>query len=95
MIDDEDLLDNPEEHLALQKRSMSYIGNLKHELLFKQVSESKLDLVFLYSDPLLIEVEKYDTKTKKWGKELVEFNEPLETELEFDGIVQALKKTKR
>jgi hypothetical protein len=40
----------------------------------------------LHSDPILIEVEFKDQVTKRLRKELVDFNEPLETELEFEGI---------
>jgi hypothetical protein len=52
-------------------------------------------MVFLHSDPILIEVDYKDQVTKRWRKELVDFNEPLETEQEFDGITMALKKTKK
>ncbi len=54
-----------------------------------------MDFVYLSSDPLLLELDVYDSQTKRTRRELVDFNEPLETEQEFDGIVQALKKTKK
>ena len=57
--------------------------------------ESKLDLAFLYSDPLLLEIDKYDPVSKKTKKILIDFNEPLEADQEFDGIITALRKTKR
>jgi len=42
--------------------------------------ESTLDMGFLHSDPILIEVDYKDQVTKRWRKELIDFNEPLETE---------------
>ena len=98
-MDDEDLiragLDPGMPQLGLKNRSQSYITGLRRDHLLRGNSvDSKLDFAFLYSDPLLIEIDYQDKESKKWKKELVEFNEPLETELEFDGIVLALKKTK-
>jgi hypothetical protein len=58
----------------------------EHHLPRLTSTESTLDMVFLHSDPILIEVEFKDQVTKRLRKELVDFNEPLETELEFEGI---------
>jgi hypothetical protein len=99
-LNDEDLIragfDPRMPQLGLKNKSKSYITGLRLDHLLRGNSvDSKLDFAFLYSDPLLIEIDNQDKESKKWKKELVEFNEPLETELEFDGIVLALKKTKR
>ena len=84
IMKDEDLLAataKGEPHLGLQNRSHSYMVDLTRDHLLRINSvESKLDMAFLYSDPLLIEIEYKDHVTKKWRKELVDFNEPLETE---------------
>jgi hypothetical protein len=71
-------------------------NNVRREILLRGNStESTLDMAILHPDPLLIEVEIKDQVTKRWRKELVDFNEPLEAEQEFEGIAFALKKTKK
>jgi hypothetical protein len=52
-----------------------------------------LDLAYLYADPLLHEVKVVDSAGRFLRKELGAFSQPLSTDLEFERIIDLLKKT--